>query len=62
MGITIHYKGKLNTPNLIEPFCEEVQDIARSMEWEYTVIGPEKKDKNGLKGLIIKPHEKAELL
>ncbi|MGM0620754.1 MAG: hypothetical protein ACQETJ_06905 [Bacteroidota bacterium] len=62
MGISIHYKGKLDSPKLVKSFCEEVQDIAQSMEWEFTVIGPELKDKNGLKGLIIKPHEKAELL
>ena len=62
MGITIHYKGKLDASELIEPFCEEVQDIARSMEWEFTAITPENNDKNGLKGLFIKPHEKAELL
>lgn len=62
MGISIHYKGKLNSEDLIEPFCEEIQDIAHSMEWEYTVIGPETNDKNELRGLFIKPHEKAELL
>ena len=62
MGISIHYKGKLNSENLIDPFCEEVKDIADSMDWEYTIINRELGDEFSLKGLFIKPHEKAELL
>lgn len=31
MGITIHYKGKLNSTDDIDPFCEEMEDIAKSM-------------------------------
>jgi hypothetical protein len=62
MGISIHYKGKLNNKDFIDPFCEEVKDIADSLEWEYTVINHNLKDNNSLKGLFIQPHQKAELL
>ncbi len=63
MGITIHYQGKLNTPDLIDSFCEEVEDIAKSMEWEYTAIDEQKeRSANLLKGLFIKPHKNSELL
>jgi len=33
MGITIHYRGRLNSPNMIDPLSEEVEDIARSLAW-----------------------------
>lgn len=63
MGITIHYKGKLNSPDLIDPFCEEMEDIARSMEWEYNRFDFDiSKDEIPLKGLIIKPHKSVEPL
>ena len=63
MGVTIHYKGKLNSEDLIDPFCEEMEDIARSMEWEYNRFDFDKsKDEIPLKGLIIKPHKSAEPL
>ncbi|MCF6268900.1 MAG: hypothetical protein L3J41_04250 [Melioribacteraceae bacterium] len=38
MGITIHYKGKLNDANLIEPFCNEMEDIAKDMGWKYKLL------------------------
>ena len=34
MGVTIHYRGRLRTPELIDPLIREVTDIARSMSWE----------------------------
>ena len=63
MGITIHYKGKLNSTNQIDSFCEEIEDIAKSMEWEYTAID-ERTDNslNQLKGLFIQPHPNSEFL
>lgn len=62
MGISIHYKGKLNSKDLIDPFCDEIKDISDSMDWDYTIIKHELKNEISLKGLFIKPHEKAELL
>jgi hypothetical protein len=38
MGITIHYQGKLNRPDLAEAFCEELEDIATAMGWKYYLI------------------------
>jgi hypothetical protein len=63
MGITIHYQGKLNRPNLADAFCDELADIAKAMEWKYTLIndGPDEKP-FPVKGIIITPHEKSEPL
>ncbi len=38
MGITIHYRGQLKSPDLIDTFCRELQAIANLMEWKYTVL------------------------
>jgi len=62
MGITIHYKGKLNSTDLIDPFCEEVEDIAQSMNWDYTIVEEKDPDKIQFKGLVIKPHPSSEFL
>ncbi len=63
MGITIHYKGKLNSPDLINPFCEELMDISKEMGWHYTYFDfDKKKDKIPLKGLFVSTHKKAEPL
>lgn len=35
MGITIHYSGSLRSPQLIQPLVKEVEDICKSMEWEF---------------------------
>lgn len=63
MGITIHYQGKLNRPDLADAFCEELADIAETMDWKYNVINDEPDEKPvPLKGIIISPHEKSEPL
>jgi hypothetical protein len=63
MGVTIHYKGKLNSADNIDSFCEEMEDIAKSMGWKNTVIDKfNTNDKTPVKGVIIKPHEKSESL
>jgi hypothetical protein len=63
MGVTIHYKGKLNSIDDIDSFCEEMEDIAKSMGWKQTVIDKfDKNDKTPVKGIIIRPHEKSESL
>lgn len=62
MGITIHYKGKLNSPELTNSFLEEVEDIANSLEWECTFFPRDKKDEPAVQGVFIKPHTKSEFL
>ncbi len=63
MGVTIHYKGKLNSPDLIDTFCEELVDISKEMGWHYDYFDfDKKKDKIPLKGLFIGVHKKAEPL
>jgi hypothetical protein len=63
MGVTIHYKGKLNSSDNIDSFCEEMEDIAKSMGWKHTVIDKfVSNDKTPVKGIIIRPHEKSESL
>jgi len=62
MGITIHYKGKLNSPELTDSFLEEIEDIAESMKWEYNLFTESENDSTLLKGLFIKPNPKSEFL
>ena len=63
MGVTIHYKGKLNSAYDIDSFCEEMEDISKSMDWKHTIIDKfDKNDKIPVKGIIIRPHEKSESL
>ena len=62
MGITIHYKGKLNSPGLSDAFCEELEDIAKSMEWEYNRFNFDEKDETPVKGFFIGPKDKSEPL
>ncbi len=38
MGITIHYKGKLKSPGLIEQVRDELEDIAKDMGWRYSIF------------------------
>jgi hypothetical protein len=62
MGVTIHYKGKLNSADDINSFCEEMEDIAKSMGWKCSVFDFDDKSNVPLKGVIIGPHEKSEPL
>ena len=34
MGLSIHYRGRLKTPELIAPISEELTDICRSLGWQ----------------------------
>ncbi len=34
MGVTIHYRGRLNEAGQLANLCEEMADIARAMGWE----------------------------
>ena len=38
MGITIHYKGKLENLELLPSFMEELIDISRIMHWRWQVL------------------------
>ena len=38
MGITIHYRGSINSKGLINSFIDEVSDICDSMSWDYNVL------------------------
>jgi len=63
MGITIHYQGKLNRPDLADAFCLELEDICKAMEWKYNLINDEPDSEPfPVKGIIISPHEKSEPL
>jgi len=35
MGITIHYSGSINSLSRIDNFCDELADIADSMQWPF---------------------------
>jgi hypothetical protein len=59
MGITIHYRGKLNSPELRDSVCDELTDIAIEMDWKYYPIV---NNKDSVKGIIISPHPKSEAL
>lgn len=62
MGITIHYTGKLNSTELTEQFCEEMEDISKSMNWKINSFDYHEEDKTPVKGMFINPHPKAEVL
>jgi hypothetical protein len=36
MGVTIHYRGRLNDIGQLARLCDEMADIARAMGWETT--------------------------
>ena len=57
MGIAIHYKGKLNKPELLNNLINEMAAISKETEWEYELVD----DKiQNVKGIITKPHKKSE--
>ncbi|MCB0572341.1 MAG: hypothetical protein KDC66_21385 [Phaeodactylibacter sp.] len=38
MGVSIHYRGTLTDKRAVFRFIEEVEDIARTMQWPYTLL------------------------
>jgi len=38
MGVTIHYRGQINSKNDIDQFIVEVSDICKSMDWKYDIL------------------------
>lgn len=63
MGVTLHYKGKLKSPDLIEDITNELVDISEARGWKYQVIKSKKEngvlDDSGLdlKGIMTGPDE-----
>ena len=53
MGVTIHYRGKLKSPSLIEPLMEEVADICQSKNWKYNLFN----GKKDFDELLMSPEE-----
>ena len=76
MGVSIHYRGKLNDTAMLPALCDEVGDIADSLGWPATTLDddwstpPDATLKNGgkveghlgLKGIQITPHPDSEPL
>ena len=76
MGITIHYKGKLNKPDLLNTFCYEIKDIAKDMNWSFNILNNDLNKPNSsymdedgyikghipLRGVNVIIHPKAESL
>jgi hypothetical protein len=76
MGLTIHYKGKLNHPELISQVIEELKDISLDMDWRFHILDEDLDkpntsyiEENGVirgylpfKGIIITMHQKSEAL
>ncbi len=63
MGVTIHYKGKLNLPSLSVAFCEEMEDISKAMGWDFEVFNDcHDLQPIRLTGLFIYPHRNSEPL
>ena len=75
MGISIHYNGKLDSFDLLESFCDEIEDISKDMGWEYNILGNDLYKPNTsvlangtieghipIKGISINIHPKSESL
>lgn len=76
MGVSIHYRGRIDSAALLPSLREEIADIARSMGWPSTTLDDDwsiSPDANlatggriqghlGLKGIQITPHPDSEPL
>jgi hypothetical protein len=75
MGVTIHYRGKLKSADLITPFMDEVEEICISNNWKYQLLDNEPSNSpslpfeedyeddgfsHGLRGISFEPHEESE--
>jgi hypothetical protein len=56
MGVSIHYKGTIDTDQ-ITPLCEELRDIAGSVGWAFHDIDDGEKE---LRGIILSPKPEME--
>ena len=59
MGITIHYKGKIDDVEMTDNLIYEISDICNDMGWTSTIIQKEKNDINHppIKGIIFTIHK-----
>ena len=58
MGVCIYYNGKIKSMDLIDEFCEEVEDIAKVNQWKYDRIDITTKEGSKLpsvKGILMTP-------
>jgi hypothetical protein len=72
MGVTIHYRGNLKSPDMVNPLIEDLEDICRSADWKYSLLEPKELSKETLaeipahfahlRGISFKPHEESEPL
>jgi hypothetical protein len=68
MGVTIHYKGSLKSPDLVQSLIDDLEDICRSANWSYQILEPDEtsegdhQDMPILRGISFKPHEESESL
>ena len=64
MGITIHYKGKIDDVEMIDNLIYEISDICNDMGWDSTIIKKEKNDINHppIKGIIFTIHKGCEVV
>jgi hypothetical protein len=64
MGVTIHYRGRLKTTDLLDSLIAEVQDICDINSWKYTLFPDDfgKKPQNlpDVRGISFKIHEESE--
>jgi hypothetical protein len=59
MGVTVFYKGKLKSPDLIEPLLEELQSLSSELSWKFDPFSDT--DLN-LTGANLRLHPEAEAL
>lgn len=75
MGVTIHYRGKLNNTDQLPQLCSELTDTASIMKWNYQEIDddwsvvPDARFEAGrivghlgLRGVLMQPHKDTESL
>ena len=64
MGISVHYKGRINDPVNIDSLIDEISDICEDMKWEYTIIEKEENDIDHppVKGIVFSIHEGCEMV
>jgi hypothetical protein len=64
MGITIHYKGKIDDVEMTDNLIYEISDICNDMGWDSTIIKKEKNDINHppIKGIIFTIHKGCEVV
>lgn len=53
MGVTLHYKGKLKSEELIDEVIKELVDISEARNWRYQIITPAEKEEAESEALIL---------